>query len=131
MNDKLLYTTKELFDSYLHGKTYSIPPYQRGYKWDTKDIDRLLKDINDFCPNEELDLFYCLQNNTLVENADSFNVVDGQQRLTTLTVISEYISNIRKMYNNLEIIEMEGDEQEEDEEPDASGYADGTSFLKY
>ena len=25
MNDKLLYTTKELFDSYLHGKTYSIP----------------------------------------------------------------------------------------------------------
>ena len=91
MNDKLLYTTKELFDSYLHGKTYSIPPYQRGYKWDTKDIDRLLKDINDFCPNEELDLFYCLQNITLVENADSFNVVDGQQRLTTLTVILSYL----------------------------------------
>ena len=91
MNDKLLYTTKELFDSYLHGKTYSIPPYQRGYKWDTKDIDRLLKDINDFCPNEELDLFYCLQNITLVENDDSFNVVDGQQRLTTLTVILSYL----------------------------------------
>lgn len=51
--------------------------------------------------------------------------------LTTLTVISEYISNIRKMYNNLEIIEMEGNEQEEEEELDASGYADDTSFLKY
>lgn len=36
--DKLLYSSKELFDSYLQGKTYSIPPYQRGYKWDTKDI---------------------------------------------------------------------------------------------
>lgn len=36
--DKLLYSSKELFDSYLHGKKYSIPPYQRGYKWDTKDI---------------------------------------------------------------------------------------------
>ena len=30
--DKLLYSSKELFDSYLHGKKYSIPPYQRGYK---------------------------------------------------------------------------------------------------
>ena len=72
MNDKLLYSTKELFDSYLNGKIYAIPPYQRGYKWETKDIDRLLKDINEFHPNEELDLFYCLQNITLVEKIDSF-----------------------------------------------------------
>ena len=90
-NEKLLYSTKELFDSYLHGKTYSIPPYQRGYKWDTKDIERLLKDINEFSPNEELDLFYCLQNITLVECQDSYSVVDGQQRLTTLIVILSYL----------------------------------------
>lgn len=89
--DKLLYSSKELFDSYLHGKKYSIPPYQRGYKWDTKDIERLLKDINEFSPNEDLDLFYCLQNITLVECRDSFSVVDGQQRLTTLTVILSYL----------------------------------------
>ena len=89
--DKLLYSSKELFDSYLHGKKYSIPPYQRGYKWDTKDIERLLKDINEFSPNEDLDLFYCLQNITLVEYKDSFSVVDGQQRLTTLTVILSYL----------------------------------------
>lgn len=91
VDDKLLYSPKELFDSYLHGKKYSIPPYQRGYKWDTKDIERLLKDINEFSPNEDLDLFYCLQNITLVECRDSFSVVDGQQRLTTLTVILSYL----------------------------------------
>lgn len=92
MKDKLLYTTKELFDSYLCGRKYAIPPYQRGYKWEPKDIERLLKDIHDFIPNEELDLFYCLQNITLVEANDgtTFNVVDGQQRLTTLTVILSY-----------------------------------------
>jgi uncharacterized protein with ParB-like and HNH nuclease domain len=92
MKDKLLYTTKELFDSYLCGRKYAIPPYQRGYKWEPKDIERLLKDIHDFVPNEELDLFYCLQNITLVEANDgtTFNVVDGQQRLTTLTVILSY-----------------------------------------
>lgn len=88
--DKLLYTTRELFDSYLYGKKYAIPPYQRGYKWEPKDIERLLQDINDFIPNDELDLFYCLQNITLVENGDAYNVVDGQQRLTTLTVILSY-----------------------------------------
>lgn len=88
--DKLLYTTRELFDSYLCGKKYNIPPYQRGYKWEKKDIDRLLRDINDFIPNDELDLFYCLQNITLVEKDGAYNVVDGQQRLTTLTVILSY-----------------------------------------
>lgn len=92
MNTKLLYSTKELFDSYLHGKIYSIPAYQRGYKWERKDIDRLLKDVHDFYPNEGLDLFYCLQNITLVEKGEHFNVVDGQQRLTTLTIILSYLN---------------------------------------
>ena len=100
--DKLLYSSKELFDTYLHGKTYSIPPYQRGYKWDTKDIERLLKDINEFSPNEDLDLFYCLQNITLVECQDSFSVVDGQQRLTTLTVILSYLEEYELIKEKLQ-----------------------------
>lgn len=102
--DKLLYSSKELFDSYLQGKTYSIPPYQRGYKWDTKDIERLLKDINEFSPNEDLNLFYCLQNITLVESSDSktFNVVDGQQRLTTLTVILSYLNEYELINEKLQ-----------------------------
>lgn len=102
--DKLLYSSKELFDSYLQGKTYSIPPYQRGYKWDTKDIERLLKDINEFSPNEDLNLFYCLQNITLVESLDSktFNVVDGQQRLTTLTVILSYLNEYELINEKLQ-----------------------------
>lgn len=102
--DKLLYSSKELFDSYLQGKTYSIPPYQRGYKWDTKDIERLLKDINEFSPNEDLNLFYCLQNITLVESQDSktFNVVDGQQRLTTLTVILSYLNEYELINEKLQ-----------------------------
>ena len=100
--DKLLYSSKELFDSYLHGKKYSIPPYQRGDKWDTKDIERLLKDINEFSPNEDLDLFYCLQNITLVECKDSFNVVDGQQRLTTLIVILSYLDEYKLINEKLQ-----------------------------
>ena len=82
----------------------TIPPYQRGYKWDTKDIERLLKDINEFSPNEDLNLFYCLQNITLVESQDSktFNVVDGQQRLTTLTVILSYLNEYELINEKLQ-----------------------------
>lgn len=90
---KLLNTTKELFDSYLGEGKYIIPSYQRGYKWEEKDIERLLNDINNFNIDENLDLFYCLQNITLVEKNDcnSFNVVDGQQRLTTIVIILSYL----------------------------------------
>lgn len=101
MKDKLLYTTRELFDSYLRGKKFAIPPYQRGYKWEPKDIERLLRDINEFIPNDELDLFYCLQNITLVENEDSYNVVDGQQRLTTLTVMLSYLGEYNLINDKL------------------------------
>lgn len=102
MNGQLLYTTKEVFDSYLHGKKYAIPPYQRGYKWEKEDIDKLLYDIHNFNLNEDLDLFYCLQNITLVENPFSFNVVDGQQRLTTLTIILSYLEEFQLINEKLQ-----------------------------
>lgn len=102
MKDKLLYSTRELFDSYLRGKKFAIPPYQRGYKWERKDIVRLLDDVNSFNSDNELDLFYCLQNITLVENREYFNVVDGQQRLTTLAVILSYLGEYHLIAGRLQ-----------------------------
>lgn len=102
MNNKLLYTTKELFDSYLRGRHFSIPAYQRGYKWESKDIERLLEDVNDFHPDIDLELFYCLQNITLVETDKSYNVVDGQQRLTTLIIMLSYFEEFELISNKLE-----------------------------
>jgi uncharacterized protein with ParB-like and HNH nuclease domain len=94
----LLYTVKEIFgdddNCYLQihkKKFFNIPVYQRGFKWKATTVKKLLVDINNFHP--EGDKFYCLQNITLVPNKDSdvFNVVDGQQRLTTLVVILSYL----------------------------------------
>lgn len=102
MNNKLLYTTRELFDSYLRGRYFSIPAYQRGYKWESKDIERLLEDVNGFHPDKDLDLFYCLQNITLVETDKSYNVVDGQQRLTTLIILLAYFNEFELIRNKLE-----------------------------
>ncbi|WP_417558962.1 DUF262 domain-containing protein [Mesoflavibacter zeaxanthinifaciens] len=65
---------------------YNIPLYQRGYKWSKKQVEKLLDDIDRFTPSSGK--FYCVQNITLVPDSNGwFNVVDGQQRLTTMVLI--------------------------------------------
>ncbi|MBL7869737.1 MAG: DUF262 domain-containing protein [Flavobacterium lindanitolerans] len=68
-------------------KYYYVPMYQRGYKWTKMQIEKLLADINNF--EHQPGKFYCVQNITLVPNANKncYNIVDGQQRLTTMMLI--------------------------------------------
>lgn len=104
MTNKLLYSVRETFSDFLGERTFHIPPYQRGYKWRPKDVRKLLDDIDSFSPDIELDTFYCVQNITLVESAkdkDAYNVVDGQQRLTTMTVILSYLEEYGLIKNKL------------------------------
>lgn len=95
----LLYTVEEIFgnnaESYLIKNKkdfYNIPVYQRGYKWKPEQVTKLLEDVNNFVPEDNK--FYCLQNITLVpsKTASVFNVVDGQQRLTTLVLLLSYLN---------------------------------------
>lgn len=89
---ELIYSVKEIFSKYLNGnEKFIIPAYQRGYKWKTQDIKQLLCDINAFQTHGDGDVFYCLQNITLVRNGVNFNVVDGQQRLTTLSLLLSFL----------------------------------------
>lgn len=100
---ELIYSTKDIFTKYLKGKEkFVIPEYQRGYKWKTKDIEQLLNDINVFQTHGDDDVFYCLQNITLYSNGDNYNVVDGQQRLTTLALILTYLDEYALINGKLE-----------------------------
>jgi hypothetical protein len=88
---ELIYNVEKVFGEYLgNDKLYNIPEYQRGYKWTEQQVRQLLKDINEFDTGGDEDLFYCLQNITLVEKDGNYNVVDGQQRLTTLALLLSY-----------------------------------------
>lgn len=75
-------TVRQLLgDSY---NFYNIPEYQRPYKWKYREIEELITDIEESMDNEE----YFIGSMILVEKNDhSFDVIDGQQRLTTLTLI--------------------------------------------
>jgi Protein of unknown function DUF262 len=66
---------------------YYIPAYQRGYRWTATQVTQLLDDIREFTQREnpQPQEFYCLQPLVLrVRQDGAYEVVDGQQRLTTL-----------------------------------------------
>lgn len=67
---------------------FFIPSYQRGYRWKSRQVSQLIDDINAFTPTESTP-FYFLQALAVAKDIekDRVNVVDGQQRLTTLKLI--------------------------------------------
>lgn len=101
---QLLYSIEEVFseDGYLKEQSkdyFNIPLYQRGYKWEAKHVIKLLNDVSNF---EHADTkFYCLQNITIVPKDNYFNVVDGQQRLTTLTILLAYLNQKKLVHNKV------------------------------
>ncbi len=78
-------TTKTI-EQFFTGKSLEIPPFQRDYAWDTGNVDDLFDDILEAM--EMRDSHYL---GTFILSAgdtkERFKVVDGQQRLTTLTIL--------------------------------------------
>jgi hypothetical protein len=82
----------------LSGKVpYAIPIYQRNYAWGAKEIEQLIQDIIDFAGSPGDKSYYI---GTLVVSAahkkdqNYFDVIDGQQRLTTLSILTAVIRNL-------------------------------------
>lgn len=93
----------------LLGMKFFIPSYQRGYRWTKQQVNDLLNDVNEFEPQELPDskekTWYCLQP-LVVKEMDSerkqdcgllyseqwYEVIDGQQRLTTIYIILKLLS---------------------------------------
>lgn len=82
----------------LLGEHYYIPNYQRGYRWGKDEVTKLLDDIWDFASYGKSE-FYCLQPLIILlqepsdtEETVRYEVLDGQQRLTTLNLIVHYIN---------------------------------------
>lgn len=73
----------------------SIPEYQRPYKWSVQSIDDMLWDINNSVQQSFSYSNYKYRIGTIIlhKTDDVLNVVDGQQRLISLTLISKYLDH--------------------------------------
>lgn len=94
-----LKTVKTLFDG---SKKFKIPEYQRPYAWDEKQLEDFFYDF--FYQSIEQKYFYgtiLLNESSSDEDFDVLDIVDGQQRLTTLIIfISILIKIIEKSNSN-------------------------------
>ena len=102
MNTLEIKHVADLLDMHFH-----IPAYQRGYRWESKHVEALLDDLYAFSvqmsEGNKAGKFYCIQPLAVVVNKQLstkdeivYDVIDGQQRLTTLYLILSYLQDARK-----------------------------------
>lgn len=76
-----------------HNSAYSIPLYQRLYVWKDDQILTLLEDLERACDDNENNYFLGGIMVTKNPKTNSFDLIDGQQRFTTLWLISQELKN--------------------------------------
>lgn len=79
----------------LANDVYIIPRYQRNYAWGKAEISQLIKDIDEFFTNENIEKkSYYLGSLVCFKREDgNFELIDGQQRHTTITLINLVLKN--------------------------------------
>ena len=96
----------------LMGRTFFVPSYQRGYRWGRQEVEALLNDLWEFylqtkekkdeeerenLLEENKNVFYCLQPIVLYKDEQAQeNLLDGQQRLTTIYLLLSYLDSRRR-----------------------------------
>lgn len=92
-NEKLKFRS---VTSLLNDRFY-IPSYQRGYRWKDIQVKNLLDDIWNFrkeSENKGKETFYCLQPVVVSKKDDEWELIDGQQRLTTIFLILFFLKDV-------------------------------------
>ena len=99
----------------LYDKNFFIPDYQRGYRWGTRQVEQLIDDLTNFFEKGKGE-FYCLQPvvvkamssseieeyklHSVDDNNCWYEVIDGQQRLTTIRIILALLGKIKRRFKN-------------------------------
>lgn len=72
---------------------FVIPSYQRGFRWEAKQVTDLLEDIKQFSKRDNTGSYYLqpLVVKPVIGKESTWEVLDGQQRLTTLKLLLMYL----------------------------------------
>ena len=115
-NELSLRAINDLLEEQFH-----IPAYQRGYRWTSRQVEDLLNDVLEFSEKEMKTAkeFYCLQPVVVRSVEGKWELIDGQQRLTTVYIILSYFNRrfakeFRKQLFSIEYATR----------PDSRGYLD-------
>ena len=90
MNNEIVLDTKLVGE--IKGE-FHVPSYQRGYRWGSTEVTRLLDDVYQNGKKN-----YCLQPIVVRNRGETYELVDGQQRLTTLYLIYRYMKNANPFF---------------------------------
>lgn len=94
MDNSQWLSVKDIVSKY---KKFNVPSLQRTYRWGEKEIILLLNDLYEFYNTNEdsTNDFYPLQPLILKKNKnyDCYDILDGQQRLTTIKLIGAYLKS--------------------------------------
>jgi len=96
----LLATTDPSFNDIIgNGKIYKVPEFQRDYSWTQDNWEDLWSDILTIIDNEDS---HYMGSIVLLNKGDSvYQIIDGQQRFTTLSILSlAVISKLKELASN-------------------------------
>ncbi len=93
------YPISQLFDIEA-GVIYAIPRYQREYTWSTAQWESLFDDVEENDPGYFLGSIICINQSTDSLAVQRLEVVDGQQRLTTLSLLFAALYSAMKAHES-------------------------------
>lgn len=99
------YPVSQLFDIEA-GVVYAIPRYQREYTWNKTQWETLFDDVQENNPGYFLGSIICINQTTDTLAVQRLEVVDGQQRLTTLSLL------FAALYQSLKLHEKDLDDEQ-------------------
>ena len=82
-------------------ETFHIPDFQRGYRWRRDEVTTLLNDLNQHIKNHtrinSVSPYYLQPIVVYKRDDESYNLIDGQQRLTTLLLINKALQRRKEV----------------------------------
>ena len=98
-----------------NGYSFFIPRYQRGYRWTQEQAERLIQDLYEFeleenkkgsterCPFYSMQVLVVEQRDQKImdtEDYHDFEVIDGQQRLTTMLILRQALHIVKNIISS-------------------------------
>jgi uncharacterized protein with ParB-like and HNH nuclease domain len=114
INSKIDADDKSLLEI-LNQQKFTIDYFQREYLWERKQIEQLMNDLetafnNNYNPNhkrKEVENYNCYYMGPLVMSSKDgkLSIIDGQQRLTSITLLLIYLNHLQKNHQVKESVD--------------------------